>query len=66
MAFTVIGPSAIAIVALLLLHAAGVPDTAFRSGGLQLLAVLPLPGLAIGLLLVVVSFVLVAARRARR
>ena len=66
MAFTLIGLSAVAVVALLVLHAAGVPDTAFRSGGLVVLTLLPLPGLSIGLLLVIATFILVAARRARR
>lgn len=65
MALTLIGVSAIAVVALLLLHAAGVPDAAFRTGGLAVLTVLPLPGLTLGLLLVIASFVLVAVRRAR-
>ena len=66
MAFTLIGLSAVAVVALLVLHAAGVPDGEFRRGPLAVLALLPLPGLTIGLLLVIASFALVAARRGRR
>ncbi len=66
MAVTLIGLSAIAVVALLLLRAAGVPDGEFRRGPLTVLALLPLPGLTIGLLLVIASFALVAARRGRR
>lgn len=66
MAFALIGVSALAVVALLVLHAAGVPDGEFRRGPLAVLALLPLPGLTIGLLLVIASIVLVAARRARR
>lgn len=65
MAFTLIGLSAIAVVALLVLHAAGVPDASFRSGGLAVLAILPLPGLSLGLVLVVATFVLVLVRRTR-
>jgi hypothetical protein len=52
MAATVIGITALAIAVRLVLLAAGEPQTSFRSGGLQLLAVLPLPGLIIGLLLI--------------
>jgi hypothetical protein len=52
MAATVIGITALAIAVRLVLLAAGAPQTSFRSGGLQLLAVLPLPGLIIGLLLI--------------
>ena len=65
MAFTLIGLSAVAVVALLVLRASGVPDEAFRSGFLQVLQLLPLPGLTIGLVLVIVLFVLLARRRAR-
>ena len=65
MAFTLIGLSALAVVALLVLHAAGVPQRAFATGGLAVLSLLPLPGLSIGVLLVIASFVLVAVRRAR-
>lgn len=65
MAFTLIALSAIAVVLLLVLRAAGVPEGAFRQGGLAVLTLLPLPGLSIGLLLVVASFVLVAVRRSR-
>jgi hypothetical protein len=65
LAFTLIGVSAVAVIALLVLRAAGVPGSAFQSGGLLVLQLLPLPGLTIGLLLVIVLFVLVAVRRAR-
>ena len=65
LAFTLIGISALAVVALLVLRAAGVPNAAFQSGGLLVLQLLPLPGLTIGLLLVVVLFVILAVRRSR-
>ncbi|MFD1721409.1 hypothetical protein [Amnibacterium endophyticum] len=65
MAFALIGLSAISVVAILILHAAGVPDSAFRTGGLAVLTLLPLPGLTIGLLLVIALVVVVAVRRAR-
>lgn len=65
MAFTLIGLSAVAVVALLVLRASGVPNSAFQSGFLQILQLLPLPGLTIGLLLVIVLFALLAAGRAR-
>jgi uncharacterized Tic20 family protein len=65
MAFTVIGVSALAIVVLLVCQAAGVPAAAFTTGPLQLLGVLPLPGLAIGLLLVIASLVTAVVARSR-
>jgi hypothetical protein len=65
MAFTLIGLSAVAVVAILVLRAAGVPNAAFRSGFLQVLQLLPLPGLTVGLLLVIVLVVLLAVRRSR-
>ena len=61
MAFTLIGVSAVAIIALLVLGAAGVPIT----GALVVLQVLPLPGLTIGLLLVIALFVVLAVQRSR-
>lgn len=64
-AFTLIGLSAIAVIALLVLRAVGVPNSAFQSGVLLVLQLLPLPGLTLGLLLVIALFVLVAVRRAR-
>ena len=68
MAATVIGLTALAIVALLVCRAANVPQDAFTSGPLQLLAVLPLPGLAIGLvlLLAVVAVSVVQRTRSQR
>ena len=68
MAATVIGLTAVAIVALLVLRAAGVAQSAFVSGPLQLLAVLPLPGLIIGLLLLlaVIAVSLVGRTRSQR
>lgn len=51
MAGTVIGLCVLDIAALLIARAAGAPDSAFRSGVLSVVQVLPLPGLAIGLLL---------------
>jgi energy-converting hydrogenase Eha subunit H len=65
MAATVIGLTALAIVALLACRAANVPEAAFRSGPLQLLAVLPLPGLAIGLLLLLAVVVVSIVSRMR-
>jgi tetrahydromethanopterin S-methyltransferase subunit G len=51
MAGAVIGLCVLDIAALLLARGAGVPDSAFRSGVLAVVQVLPLPGLVIGLLL---------------
>lgn len=65
LAFTLIGASAAAVIALLVLRAVGTPDAAFQSGGLLVLQLLPLPGLTLGLLLVIALFVVVAVRRAR-
>ncbi len=64
-AFTLIGLSAVAVLALLILRAAGVPQSAFSSGGLAVLQLLPLPGLTLGMLLVIVLIVLIAVRRGR-
>jgi hypothetical protein len=61
MAFVLIGISAVAIIALLILGASGVRIT----GGLVVLQILPLPGLTIGLLLMIALFVLLAVSRAR-
>jgi hypothetical protein len=68
MAAAVIGLTAVAIVTLLVLRAAGTPQSAFTTGPLQLLAVLPLPGLAIGLLLLlaVIAVSVVARTRSQR
>ena len=65
MAATVIGLTALAIVALLVLRAAGTTQSAFSSGPLQLLAVLPLPGLIIGLLLLLAVIVVSIVARTR-
>jgi hypothetical protein len=65
LAFTLIGVSAAAVVALLVLRAAGVPGSAFQSGALLVLQLLPLPGLTIGLLLVIALFIVLAVRRSR-
>jgi hypothetical protein len=65
LAFTLIGVSAVAVIALLVLRAAGVPSADFQSGALLVLQLLPLPGLTIGLLLVIALFVLLAVRRSR-
>jgi hypothetical protein len=64
-AFTLIGVSAVDVIALLVLRAAGVADSAFQTGGLLVLRLLPLPGLTLGLLCVVGLLVLLAVRRAR-
>ncbi|WP_375389955.1 hypothetical protein [uncultured Amnibacterium sp.] len=61
MAFALIGLSALSIVALLILGASGVRIT----GALVVLQILPLPGLTIGLLLVIALFVVLAVRRSR-
>jgi RsiW-degrading membrane proteinase PrsW (M82 family) len=65
MAATVIGLTAIAIVVLLICRAANVPQSAFTSGPLQLLAVLPRPGLAIGLVLLLAVVVVSVVSRTR-
>jgi hypothetical protein len=65
MAFTLIGISAVCVILLLVLRAAGVPDAAFQSGALMIVQLVPLPGLTIGLLLVVALFVVLAVRRGR-
>ncbi|MGT2426155.1 hypothetical protein [Amnibacterium kyonggiense] len=65
LAFTLIGVSAVDVIALLLLRASGVPNAAFQAGGLLVLQLLPLPGLTIGLLCVIALFVVLAVRRSR-
>jgi RsiW-degrading membrane proteinase PrsW (M82 family) len=65
MAATVIGLTALAVVALLVCRAVNVPQDAFTSGPLQLLAVLPLPGLAIGLVLLLAVVVVSVVHRTR-
>jgi hypothetical protein len=64
-AFTLIGISALCVILLLVLRAAGVPNAAFQSGALLIVQLVPLPGLTIGLLLVIVLFVVLAVRRDR-
>ena len=68
MAFAVIGISALAVVVLLVLPLVGVPAGAFGSGFLAVLRILPLPGLTIGLLLVLALIVvnIVARTRSQR
>lgn len=65
LAFTLIGVSALDVIALLVLHASGVAATAFDSGGLLVLQLVPLPGLTLGLLAVIALFVVLAVRRSR-
>jgi RsiW-degrading membrane proteinase PrsW (M82 family) len=65
MAAAVIGLTAVAIAVLLVCRAVNVPQRAFASGPLQLLAVLPLPGLAIGLVLLLAVVVVSAIARGR-
>jgi hypothetical protein len=65
MAVTVIGLSAAAIVVLLICQASGVPASAFSSGILQLVGLLPLPGLTIGLLLVIALIIVNVVARSR-
>lgn len=64
-AFALITVSAVDVIVLLVLRAAGVADSAFQTGGLLVLQLLPLPGLTLGLLCVVGLFVVLAVRRAR-
>jgi hypothetical protein len=65
MAVTVIGLSALAIVVLLICQASGVPASAFSGGILQLVGLLPLPGLTIGLLLVITLIIVNVTARSR-
>ena len=65
MAATVIGLTAASIVVLLVLRAFGATQSAFSSGPLQLLAVLPLPGLTIGLVLLLAVIVVSVVARTR-
>jgi hypothetical protein len=65
LAFALIGVAAIDVIALLVLPAAGVAGSAFDSGGLLIMKVLPLVALPVGLLLMIALFVVVAIRRAR-
>jgi hypothetical protein len=64
-AFALIGVSAVDVIALLVLRAAGVADSAFQTGGLLVLQLLPLPGLTIGLLCIVGLLIVLAIRRGR-
>ena len=64
-AFTLIALSALDVIGLLVLRAVGVADSAFQTGGLLVLQLLPLPGLTLGLLCVVGLLILLAIRRAR-
>ena len=67
MAGTVIGLCVIDIAVLLIARGAGVPDSAFHTGVLSIVPVLPLPGLIIGLLLAlsVIAVGVVARTRGR-
>jgi hypothetical protein len=65
LAFVLIGVSALDVIALLVMRAAGVPNSAFQTGGLLVLQLLPLPGLTLGLLAVIALFIVLAVRRAR-
>jgi ABC-type sulfate transport system permease subunit len=65
MAFAVIGISALAVLVLLVLPLVGVPSSAFSSGALAVLRILPLPGLTIGLLLVLALIVVNVVARTR-
>jgi hypothetical protein len=65
LAFVLIGVSAVDVIALLVMRAAGVSNAAFQSGALLVLQLLPLPGLTLGLVAVVALFVFLAVRRSR-
>jgi len=67
MAGTVIGLCVVDIAVLLIARGAGVPDSAFHTGLLSVVQVLPLPGLVIGLLLAlsVIAVGVVARTRGR-
>jgi energy-converting hydrogenase Eha subunit H len=65
LAFTLIGISAVDVVALLVLRVAGVGNAAFQHGGLLVMQLLPLPGLTLGLVFVVALFIVLAIRRSR-
>lgn len=65
MATTVIGLTVVAITALFICRAAGLPQQAFSHGILQFAAVFPLPGLAIGLLLAIALIVVSVVQRSR-
>ena len=65
LAFTLIGISALDVIALLVLRVAGVSNAAFGSGGLLVMQLLPLPGLTVGLICVVALFIVLAVRRSR-
>lgn len=65
LAFAIIGVSALDVIALLVLRAAGVPNADFQTGGLLVLQLIPLPGLPLGFALVIVLFIVLAVRRSR-
>ena len=65
MAGTVIGLCVIDIAVLLIARGAGVPDSAFHTGVLSIVQVLPLPGLIIGLLLALSVIVVGVVARTR-
>jgi tetrahydromethanopterin S-methyltransferase subunit G len=66
MAGTVIGLCVVDIAVLLIARGAGVPDSAFSSGVLAVVQVLPLPGLVIGLLLALSVIAVGVIARTRR
>jgi hypothetical protein len=65
MAAAVIAVSAVAIAVLLIAQASGVPASAFRDGPLRIVGLLPLPGLTIGLLLIIAVLVVSVVTRSR-
>lgn len=62
---TAIVLTVICIAAIFILRAAGTPESSFKSGLLELVAVLPLPGMALGLALLLALLIVNLARRAR-
>ena len=65
MAGTVIGLCVLDIAVLLIARGAGVPSSAFSTGFLGVVQVLPLPGLVIGLLLAIAVIVVGVFARTR-
>ena len=65
MAGTVIGLCVLDIAVLLIARGAGVPSSAFSTGILGVIQVLPLPGLVIGLLLAIAVIVVGVVTRTR-
>jgi len=65
MAGAVIGLCVVCIAIILIARGAGAPDSAFSSGPLAIVQVLPLPGLVIGLLLALAVIVVGVVSRVR-